>query len=220
MLIMVPLAAPLLGLLWYYTVSPVVFIMQTWTVFHTYRLFPIHTVISYFSFLYCLFLTHGLGVCWGVWCAISGIIKLTINDFCSQTNTCVTQWAAVSDVVHISYVLCPYGSVLTVSLCMKSFTVCFCRLLSHPTSLSTFYVNANMHTLHTKAHACSHTNTVNILYTLSSLNPTIFFVSFPSLVCSFSLPFHFSAQPRTTINVLHIIHNSKETHTSMHTQGS
>lgn len=86
---------------------------------------------SYSHFLFfpfytaCSCMIHGLRVCWGVWCAISGIIKLTINDFCSQTNTCVTQRAAVSDVVHISYVSCPHGSVLTVSLCMKSFTVSF-----------------------------------------------------------------------------------------------
>lgn len=58
----------------------------------------------------------GWGFCLRVWCAITGIIKLSINDFCSQTNTCVTQRAAVSDVVHISYVLPPYESVLTYSL--------------------------------------------------------------------------------------------------------
>lgn len=82
-----------------------------------------YVVIYYFSFC-TVFMVPGLRICWGVWCAISGIIKLTINDFCSQSNTCVAQRAAVSDVVHISYVSCPYGSVLTVSLCRKSFTVC------------------------------------------------------------------------------------------------
>lgn len=109
--------------------------------------------LFFFTAGYCMI--HGLRGCWGVWCAISGIIKLTINDFCSQTNTCVTQWAAAS-VVHISYVSCPYGSVLTVCLCMKSF-VSIDVLLSQPISLSAIYVNANMHILHTQTDAHSQT---------------------------------------------------------------
>lgn len=46
-------------------------------------------------YIACSCMIHGLRVYRGAWCAISGIIKLTINYFCSQTNTCVTQWASV-----------------------------------------------------------------------------------------------------------------------------
>lgn len=167
----------------------------------THTAFP----FSYSHFLFLLFtaacssMIHELGVCCRVWCAISGIIKLTINDFCSQTNTCVTQWAAVSDVVHISYVLCPYGSVLTLSPCMKSFTVCFRKRSTFSIHIPEYiYVNANMHAL---KHMHAHTKTVNMLthctHTRHSIHQSFFFsLSFPRLVCSFSLPFHFNAQPR------------------------
>lgn len=157
---------------------------------------------SYSHFLYfpfhaaCSCMIHGQRVCWGVWCAISGIIKLTINDFCSQTNTCVTQRAAVSDVVHISYVWRPYGSLLTVSLNhlqIRSVHV----LLSHPISLTKFNVNAKRHDPHMKAQAHSHPRTVNMAYTHSSLNPSIlFFFPFFHILCVLP-PYvsHFSAQP-------------------------
>lgn len=93
--------------------------------------------------------------------------------------------------------------------------------LSHPISLSKFYVNANRHTLRTEAYARAHTNTVNMMYTHSSLNPSIlFFFSFPRLVCSCSLRFSLQCSASHTINVLHITHTSKETHTGTNTQGS
>lgn len=104
---------------WYYTVSAVIFIMQIWTVHLTRATFFLFVWLIPASLFYtcssCMI--HELGGCWRVWCAISRIIKLSINDFCSQTNTCVAQWAAVSGVVHISYVLCPYRAVCTESLC-------------------------------------------------------------------------------------------------------
>lgn len=156
---MAPLPAPLLGLLWYYTVSAVVFIMQTWTVrISNIQLFHIHTAIPiFFLFILLLLVWYMDMVCWEVWCTISGIIKLTIDDFCFQTNICVKWWAAVSN-VHISYVLCPYGSVLTVFLCMKSLVSI--NVLPHIPGY--IYLNTDIHTLCSKAHAQSQTITVNM----------------------------------------------------------
>lgn len=114
--------------------------------------------------------------------------------FCSQTNTCVTQWAAVSDVVHISYVSCPCGSVLTVSLCMKLFTVCFHTHSTFlPHILDYIYVNVNMHTLRMHARTqCSHTLLTLITRSISH------FVSLFSSSCVFFLPTFlcFDVQPR------------------------
>lgn len=69
--------------------------------FHYANMVCVHLTCTAFSyscgyFLFFFFILLVLvwymdwGVVGGVWCAISGIIKLTINDFCSQTNTCVT----------------------------------------------------------------------------------------------------------------------------------
>lgn len=139
------------------------------------------------------------GGCWRVWCAISRIIKLSINDFCSQTNTCVAQWAAVSGVVHISYVLCPYRAVCTESLCVCA---CVCLLnhlqfvfsiqvlLSRPISSSTFMSGCITHATSHTASAFTHcTGAHRLIY------QSVFFPSFPPhLVCSSSTPFHFGTR--------------------------
>ncbi len=99
-------------------------------------------------------------------------------------------------IFHMFYV--HMDLVLTVFLCMKSFTLCFCRRSTFSPHIPEFiYVNVNMHaTKHMNA-TQKHCKHAHILYTPSPLNPSIlFFFSFPHLVCSFSLPFHFNAQPR------------------------
>lgn len=98
--------------------------------------FPIQTLFFLF-YIGSSCMIYGLGFCWRVWCAISGIIKLSINDSCSHSNTCVTQQAAVSDVVHISYVLCPYGSVLPVFLYEISYSLFSIQDLLHSHILET-----------------------------------------------------------------------------------
>lgn len=115
----------------------------------TYSFFLFIQLFSVFSFLYCwFFYDTWSGVCWGVWCAISRIIKLTINDFCSQTNSCVTQWAAVNDAVHISC----FMSIWMCSHCLSTWNPihCFIRRSSVSSCIPTYihiYVNANMQTL-------------------------------------------------------------------------
>lgn len=110
--------------------------------------------------------------------------------FCSQTNTCVTQWAAVSDAVHISYISCPYGSLLNVSLCMKSFRLYFYRHSTFsPHILEYISVNANMHTLRIKTHARSHANTLNTLTYCTHPQHSIH----QSSSCVFFLPYLFTS---------------------------
>lgn len=116
--------------------------------------------------------------------------------------------------------------LFSLSLCARNHLqfVSIHILLSHPTSLSNFNMNANGHTMHTKAYVRSHTKHckhAHMMYTHSSLNPSIlFFFSFPHLVCSFSLRFSLHCSAACTINVLHILQTSQETHTSTNTQGS
>lgn len=192
---------------WYYTVSAVIFIMQIWTVHLTRATFFLFVWLIPASLFYtcssCMI--HELGGCWRVWCAISRIIKLSINDFCSQTNTCVAQWAAVSGVVHISYVLCPYRAVCTESLCAclrVCVRACVCLwnhlqfvfsiqvLLSRPISSSTFMSGCKTHATSHTASAFTHcTGAHRLIY------QSVFFPSFPPhLVCSSSTPFHFGTR--------------------------
>lgn len=139
---MVPLPAPLPGL-WYYTVSAVVFIMQTWTVCISHiRPFPIHTAISYFfHFIILLVLVWYMdwGFCWGVWCAISGIIKLTINDFFALKLTVVLHSGLQSVVLFIFHIFCVHMDLFSLSLCLWNHSqfISIDALLSHPISPST-----------------------------------------------------------------------------------
>lgn len=43
--------------------------------------------------------------------------------FTLRLTIVLLSWAAVRDLLHFSYAFCPYGSVLTTSLCMESFSV-------------------------------------------------------------------------------------------------
>lgn len=172
-----------------------------------------HTASSY-SYGHILFLPlptacsrmiHGLRVCWGVCCAISGIIKLTINDFCSQTNTCVTQWAAASDVSYF---------IRSVSM-----RICSRRLPAYETVYSLF-----LYTFLTRVSPstfpCMQTcarRTAKESHTVHTLNPSILF--FPLALCVLSTDvFHFDAQPLRTIIALHIAHTGggKRTHARTH----
>lgn len=161
---------------------------------------------------------HELGGCWRVWCAISRIIKLSINDFCSQTNTCVAQWAAVGGVVHISYVLCPYRAVCTESLCacvracvsMKSFTVCF----FHTSSALSPHILKYIYVWMQNTCNFTHCKRIYTLYRHSSFNLSIcFFSLLSSSSCVFFLhAFSLRHSESRTIHAHRVIHISTETH--------
>lgn len=91
--------------------------------------------------------------------------------------------------------------LFSLSLCARNHLqfVSIHILLSHPISLSNFNMNANGHTMHTKAYARSHTKHckhAHMMYTHSSLNPSILFFSLSHILCVLSLYVsHFSAQP-------------------------
>lgn len=102
---------------------------NTCCVHFTYNLFFLHTFLFHCQFLH----DSVVFFVWRVQCAISRIIKLSINDFYSQTNTLVTQWAAVRDVVHISCVLYPFGPTPCIGVYENhlQFYVCIQLFLSY-----------------------------------------------------------------------------------------
>lgn len=113
-----------------------------------------------------------------------------------------------------SYFIC-FASIRICSRCTVCFLYKFYFLTPHPQA----------HSRGCETHATSYTITVKTLAYCTDAHHLIYqsFFSSRRLVCSFSQPFHFGAQPLAYNQ--HAPHNThtqarKHTHTGTHTQGS